>query len=141
MEFGIPVLNDTQRLVIASGKALAEEIGLKEFSRPMKEFFIRGSEADVAFARKLGLTESSYMVPSDDIGLIDGQTALVTGPCGTNIGLIRVVVDEGEVTRNTEYHLNNEVLFRKSELLIGGEWRAGFSADLNIPTFGILYVS
>lgn len=140
MEFGIPVLNDTQRLVIASGKALAEELGLKEFSRPMKEFFIRG-DADKAFARKLGLTEASYMVPSDDIGLTEGQTALVAGPCGTNIGLIRVVVDEGEVTRNTEYHLNNEILFRKSERLIAGEWSASFSADLNIPTFGTLYVS
>jgi hypothetical protein len=141
MKFGIAALNDTQRLVLASGKALAEELGLKEFSRPMKEFFIRGSDADIAFARKLGLTEASYMVPSDDIGLTEGQTALIASPLGTNVGVIRVEVDEGTVTRNTEYHLNDEVLFRKSERLIAGEWGAGFSADLNIPSNSTLYVS
>jgi hypothetical protein len=140
MKVGIAALNDTQRLVLASGKALAEELGLKEFSLPMQEITI--SDSDKAMAQYLGFTKTSYLVPSNDITFTQGQTVLIASPFGTKIGTI--IVDEAyelPKIRNTEYFLNDEVLFQKRQRLVDGKWVAVFSADLNIPVNATLYVS
>lgn len=140
MKIGIAALNDTQRLVLASGKALAEELGLTEFSRPMQEITI--PDSDKAMLKEFGLTESSYLVPSNDITFTEGQTVLISTPFGTNVGTIHVEeIYERPKTRITEYFLNDEVLFQKNQRLVDGEWVAVFSADLNIPVNSTLYVS
>lgn len=130
---------DTQRLVLASGKALAEELGLTEFSRPMQEITI--ADSDKALLAKFGLTESSYLIPSNDIEFTEGQTVLIASPFGTTVGIIKVEeIFERPETRTTEYFLNDEVLFKKYQRLNDGEWVSGFSADLNIPVGSTLYV-
>jgi hypothetical protein len=140
MKVGIAALNDTQRLVLASGKALAGELGLTEFSHPMQEITI--PDSDKAMLKEFGLTESSYLVPSNDITFTEGQTALIASPFGTKVGAIHVEeIYERPKTRHTEYYLNDEVLFQKNQRLIDGEWVAVFSADLNIPVNSTLYVS
>lgn len=140
MKVGIAALNDTQRLVLASGKSLAEELGLKEFSRPMQKITI--SDSDKAMAQYFGLTKPSYLVPSNDIEFTEGQTVLIATPFGTNCGAIHVEeIYERPKTRNTEYYLNDEVLYLKRQQLIDGKWVTGFSADLSIPVNATLYVS
>lgn len=140
MKIGIAALTDTQRLVLASGKALAEELGLTEFSRPMQKITI--ADSDKALLGELGLTESSYLVPSNDIEFTEGQTVLIATPFGTTVGTIKVEeIYERPETRTTEYFLNDEVLFQKNQRLNGGEWVSVFCPDLNIPVNSTLYVS
>ena len=142
MKVGLAALTDTQRVVLASGKALAEELGLTPFedTRPMQE--ITFSDSDKALAEELGLTQPSYLLPTNEIEFTEGQTALVATPHGTNVGVIKVEVREYlNKQRYTEYTLNDEVLFKKAERLREGEWVALFSPDLNIPVNSVLYVS
>lgn len=140
MKIGLAALNDTQRLVLASGKALAEELGLTPFIQPMQEITI--SDSDKAMAQYLGFTESSYLVPSNDIEFTEGQTVLIASPYGTTVGSIKVEeIYERPKTRNTTYYLNDEVLFQKRQRLNDGKWVAVFSTDLNIPVNSTLYVS
>jgi len=137
-------LNDTQRLVMESGKALAEELGLipLEETRKTKEVtLVASNEAELELVKKLGLTESSYVI-KEDIEFFDGQTVLVSSPFNTTVGVIHVEeIYERPKSRNTEYYLNDELLFQKSERLKDGKWVSVFCADLNIPANAILYVS
>jgi hypothetical protein len=140
MKIGIAALTDTQRLVLASGKALAEELGLTqlEYTRPVKE--ITFTESEKFLAKALGVTEP-YSI-KEDIEFTEGQTVLISSPFGITVGLIHVEeIYERPKTRNTEYFLNDETLFMKRQRLMDGEWVNVFSADLNIPANSILYVS
>jgi hypothetical protein len=140
MKVIMTALTDIQREALDSGKALAEKLGLKEFSRPMQKITI--SDSDKAMAQYFGLTEPSYLVPSNDIEFTEGQTVLIVTPQGTNVGAIHIEeIYERPQTRNTEYYLNDEVLYLKRQQLIDGEWVTGFSADLSIPVNATLYVS
>ena len=114
MKIGIAALTDTQRLVLASGKALAAELGLTQFA---------------------------YIQPVNDIEFIEGQTVLIASPYGTKVGTIKVEVGENARTRYTEYSLNGEILFQKSQRLRDGEWLSLFGPELNIPVNSTLYVS
>lgn len=115
MKIGVAALTDTQRLALASGKALAEELGLTPFP---------------------------YIQPVNEIEFAEGQTALVITPHGTNVGVINVEVKEYlNKHRYTTYLLNDEILFKKSEHLKDGEWVAKFSPELRIPVNSTLYVS
>lgn len=139
MKTGIAALTDTQRVVLASGKALAEELGLAEFTRPTKEIVI--PESDKALLESFGLTEPSYTIPSDDFEFTEGQTALIATPHGTKVGVIEVQVLDYANTRNTTYLLNGEVLFKKNQRFKDGEWVNVFNPDLNVPVNSTLYVS
>ena len=139
MKAGLTALTDTQRVVLESGKALAEELGLHPFVRPTEEIQI--AESDKARLESFGLTESSYTVPTSDIGFEDGQTVLIATPHGTKVGTIEVQVLDYANTRNTAYLLNGEVLFKRNQRFKDGEWVDVFSPDLNIPINAVLYVS
>lgn len=139
MKVGLAALTDMQRVVLNSGKALAKELGLTEFSHPTEEITI--SDSDKAFAEKFGLTESSYIVRTNDIEFAEGQIVLIAGPHGTTVGVINVAVEEPGLSRQTTYLLNGEVLFQKRQRLRDGEWVTLFGPDLNVPINAVLYVS
>ena len=140
METGIADLTDMQRRVLASGKALAEDFGLMEFSLSMQKITI--SDSDRTMAQYLGFTKTSSLAPSNEIELKEGQTVLISSPYGTTIGAIQVIESYSlPKIRNTEYFLNDEVLFQKRQQLMDRKWVTVFSADLNIPANSTLYVS
>jgi hypothetical protein len=139
MKIGLAALTDTQRVVLASGKALAEELGLTEFTQPTREIVI--PESDKALLESFGLTESSYTVPSYDFEFHQGQTVLVASPQGTNVGVIKVGERQFGNSRSLEYILNGETLCKKNQRFREGKWENLFSPDMNIPANSTLYVS
>jgi hypothetical protein len=143
MKVIMSVLNDTQRLVMESGIALAKELGLTplEETRKTREVtLVAVTEAEKALAKRLGLTEESYTI-KEDIEFFDGQTILLASPVGTKVGVIKTVVREDGKTRSTKYTMNDELLFRTEERLRGDKWEKLFNADLNIPDYAVIYGS
>lgn len=143
MKVSMAELNDTQRLVMENGVALAKELGLTplEETRKTREVtLVAFTEAEKALAKKLGLTEDSYTI-KEDIEFFDGQTILIASPLGTKVGVVKTAVREFGNSRSTKYTLNDELLFRTEERLRGDQWEKLFNADLNIPDYAVVYGS
>lgn len=143
MKVIMSVLNDTQRLVMESGIALAKELGLTplEETRKTREVtLVASNEAEKALAKRLGLTEDSYTI-KEDIEFFNGQTILIVSPLGTKVGVVKTAVREFGNSRSTKYTLNDELLFRTEERLRGDKWEKLFNADLNIPDYAVVYGS
>lgn len=117
MNTGLAALTDVQRLTLASGEALAKELGLKNLNH--------------------------REVPVENIEFSEGQTVVIANPYGLNVGVIRVSVGEFNGTRYTNYFLNNDRILQKTERFRNHTWVPLFTPefDLRLSPQSVLYAS
>ena len=110
-------LTPVQKSVITAGKALAKELGLKEFK--LNKFLLQSVE------------------------FTEGQTALVVGPDSIYSGTFSVEKHEYSYssTRHTVYTVKDAFYLRQDERKEDGKWVPSFKPELFMPAGAKLYVS